>query len=106
MSKKITDQGFSQEVLQSKGLKLVDFWAEWCGPCRVLGPIVDQLATEYEGKADVYKMNADENPATPAQFHIRGLPTVLLFKDGRLVDQVVGAVPKEILKQAIDRQLA
>jgi thioredoxin 1 len=104
-SKAITDQGFQSQVLEAKGLKLVDVWAEWCGPCRVLGPVVDSLAEEYRGRAEVYKLDADENQRTPAQFGIRGLPTVLFFKDGKLVDQVIGSVPRDVLKLAIERHL-
>ncbi len=99
-----TDNDF-QQILKDPGVTVVDFWAEWCGPCRILGPHVDALAEEYAGKASVYKLNVDENPRAPAQFHVRGLPTVLIFKNGALVDQVVGAVPKSVLKSAIERHV-
>ena len=103
--KTVSDQSFGTEVLASKGVTLVDFWAEWCGPCRQLSPTIDALAQEFEGRVDVRKLNVDENPETPTRYHIRGIPTILMFRDGRLVDQIVGAVPKDVLKRAIETQL-
>jgi thioredoxin 1 len=100
-----TDGNFDETVLKSKDLVLVDFWAEWCGPCKRLGPTVDALATEYAGKMTIGKLNIDENPNTPEKFHIRGIPTLLLFKGGQLVESVVGLVPKDDLKRAIDKHL-
>lgn len=98
-----TDQGFESEVLKSNVPALVDFWAEWCGPCKALAPTIDELASEYSGKVKVFKLNVDENPQTPGQFHIRGIPTLLLFKGGQLVDQLVGAHPKAAIADMIKR---
>jgi len=100
-----TDSNFDSDVMKSPQLALVDFWAEWCGPCRMLGPTIDQIASEYQGKMKVYKMNVDENPNTPSRFHIRGIPTVILFKNGQLVDQLVGNQPKDVILQAIQKHL-
>jgi thioredoxin 1 len=100
-----TDANFETEVVKADQLALVDFWAEWCGPCRMLGPTIDAIADEFQGKLKVFKMNVDENPATPSKFHIRGIPTVLLFKGGQLVDQLVGNQPKDVIVQAIQRHL-
>ncbi len=100
-----SDSSFDQQVLKASGLKLVDFWAEWCGPCRMLAPTIESLATDFVGKVEVFKMNVDENPETPTQFHIRGIPTVILFKDGKVVDQVVGNQSKDVFTQAIGRHL-
>jgi thioredoxin 1 len=101
----LNDGEFEKQILQSKGLKLVDFWAEWCGPCRALAPTIDALADEYKGKLDVFKMDVDANPATPTRFHIRGIPTVILFKDGQVVDQLVGAQPKDAFVASISKHL-
>src|SRR5690554_1682218 len=98
----VTNSNFKDEILEGKGVALVDFWTEWCGPCRMIGPIVDELATEYEGKALVSKCNVDEEGDVAAQFGIRSIPTILFFKDGELVDRVVGAVPKNLLKEKLD----
>jgi thioredoxin 1 len=103
-TKQATDREFGG-ILKSGGVSVIDFWAEWCGPCRTLEPHVDALAEEFQGRASVFKLNVDENPETPARFHVRGLPSVLIFKDGQLVDQVVGAVPRAVLKEAIERHL-
>lgn len=100
-----TDSNFDTDVMKSTQLALVDFWAEWCGPCRQLGPTIDKIADEYQGKLKVYKMNVDENPNTPSRFHIRGIPTVLLFKNGQLVDQLVGNHPKDVIVQAIQKHV-
>lgn len=102
MAFEITTENFQPEVLDSKKVALVDFWAEWCGPCRMVGPVVDELAGEYEGKALISKCNVDDHGEVAAQFGIRSIPTILFFKDGELVDRVVGAVPKSTLKQKLD----
>lgn len=94
-----TDAAFDTDVLKSSEPVLVDFWAPWCGPCRAMAPTVDALATEYAGKIKVGKMNTDDNPSTPMRYGIRGIPTLLLFKGGQVVEQRVGAVPKaEVVK--------
>lgn len=100
-----TDANFNTEVLQSQTPVLVDFWAEWCGPCRMVGPIVEELAGEYEGKVKVGKVDVDNNPSVSMQYGIRSIPSLLVFKGGKVVDQIVGAVPKGHLKKAIDAQL-
>lgn len=95
----VTDSNFESEIEKTSGLAVVDFWAEWCGPCRLIGPIIDQLATEYAGKAKVTKLDVDANQLTAMKYGVRSIPTVLFFKDGKLVDQVIGAVPKPALEQ-------
>ena len=97
---------WESEVLKSSQLVMVDFWAVWCGPCRMVAPIVDELAEEYKGKVDFVKLNVDENPATSQQYGIRSIPTLLVFKDGKPVDQVIGAVPKKELQRHVDSALA
>ena len=101
----LTDATFEQTVNQTDRPILVDFWAEWCGPCRRLAPTVDELADDYSGRVVVAKMNVDENPATPMRFSIRGIPTLLLFKGGQLVDQVVGLADKDQLRQMIEKHV-
>lgn len=100
-----TDSNFENEVLKSNVPVLVDFWAEWCGPCRALAPTIDELATEYNGKVKIVKMNVDENPMTPGKFRIRGIPTLLVFKGGQLVDQLVGAHPKGTISDVLNKAL-
>ncbi len=101
--KVFTDNDFDNTVKQAGGPVLVDFWAEWCGPCRRLAPTVDALADEYQGKITVGKLNVDENPMTAEKFNIRGIPTLLLFKGGEMVEQVVGLAEKDRLKKIIDK---
>lgn len=99
----LTDGNFEQEIDSSEGLAMVDFWAEWCGPCRLVGPVVAELAGEYAGKIKVGKLDVDSNRTTSQRFGIRSIPSILFFKDGELVDVVVGAVPKSHLEQKIQQ---
>ena len=101
----LTDDSFENDVTKSSTPVLVDFWASWCAPCKAISPVVDGLAEEYAGKVKVAKLNVDENPATPGKFGVRGIPTLILFKDGKVVDQVVGAVPKNQLEGLIKKAL-
>jgi thioredoxin 1 len=100
-----TDSAFDQEVLNSSEPVLVDFWAEWCGPCRMMAPTIDQIAAEYAGKAKVGKLDVDSNVQTAGRYQIRGIPTLLVFKGGRVVDQKVGAVGKADVKKMLDAHL-
>ena len=104
--KHITDASFEADVLQPGSTVLVDFWAEWCGPCKMIAPILDEVATAYQGKLSIAKMNVDENRALPAKFGIRGIPTLMLFKNGELAATKVGALSKAQLTAFIDQQLA
>ncbi len=101
----ITDGNFDATVLQAGTPVLVDFWAPWCGPCKAIGPVVNELATEYAGRVSVGKMNVDDNPATPGKFGIRAIPTLILFKGGQVVDQITGAVGKTQLAAMMDKAL-
>ena len=105
MALEITDTNFQTEVLDSEKVSVLDFWAEWCGPCRVVGPIVEELATEYDGKAVIGKVNVDENPEISAKYGIRNIPTILFIKNGEVVDKQVGAVPKSMLEEKLKAQL-
>lgn len=100
-----TDSNFDAEVLQADKPVLVDFWATWCAPCKAIAPTVDAVAEEYDGKVKVGKVNVDESPATPGRYGVRGIPTLILFKGGQVVDQVVGAVPKAQLEALIKKAL-
>ncbi|HKA54658.1 MAG TPA: thioredoxin [Candidatus Binatia bacterium] len=97
----VSDDTFDSEVLKSPLPVLIDFWAPWCGPCRAIAPIVDELAGEYAGKLKIVKMNVDDNPRTPARYGVRGIPNLILFKDGEVQQQIVGAAPKAHLVKAI-----
>lgn len=105
MAIEFTDQNFEELVIQSDKPVLVDFWAEWCGPCRMVAPIVAQLAEEYDGKAVVGKLDVDNNPEVSSRFGIRNIPTILFFKDGEMADKQVGAVPKSVLAGKLDALL-
>ncbi len=100
MAIEATDANFD-ELINSDKPVLVDFWAEWCGPCKMIGPVVEQLAGEYEGRAIIAKMDVDQNAQIPAKFGIRSIPTLMVFKNGQLVDKVIGAVPKNVLEQKL-----
>lgn len=99
----VNDADFEETILKSEIPALVDFWAAWCGPCRTVGPVVEELAGEYAGKIKVAKLNVDDNKETPSKYGIRGIPTLMLFKDGQVVDQIVGAVPKSRIKELLDK---
>ena len=101
----VTDASFKQDVLESEILVLVDFWAPWCGPCRMVAPVVDEIAQQYDGQVKVVKLNTDENPQVASQYGIRSIPTLMIFKGGQRVDMVVGAVPKTTLSNTIEKYL-
>lgn len=100
-----TDGNFEPEILKSDLPAMVDFWAPWCGPCHVIAPVIEEFAKEYAGRLKVAKMNVDENPATPSRYGIRGIPTVIIFKDGQVFDQIVGAVSKSKMEEMIKKVL-
>ena len=105
MSKAVTDETFDVDVLKSTAPVLVDFWAEWCGPCRAIAHSLEELGAEFAGKLDIVKVNIDENPMTPSQYGVRGIPTLILFKDGKPASTQVGAAPKSALKAWIQKSL-
>ena len=101
----VTDASFENDVLKSSQPVLIDFWATWCAPCRAIAPAVEQLAGEYEGKVKIVKVNIDENPRTPTQYEVRSIPTLLLFKDGKVLGQIVGAVGKPKIEELVKKAL-
>ncbi|HDC8626727.1 TPA: thioredoxin [Staphylococcus aureus] len=100
---KVTDADFDSKV--ESGVQLVDFWATWCGPCEMIAPVLEELAADYEGKADILKLDVDENPSTAAKYEVMSIPTLIVFKDGQPVDKVVGFQPKENLAEVLDKHL-
>jgi thioredoxin 1 len=102
----VNDATFDQEVLQSEQPVLVDFWAVWCGPCKLIAPVVDSVAANFAGRLKVIKVNVDENGAAPSRYGIRGIPALLFFKGGKVVDQIVGYVPKDVIEEKVNRLLA
>ena len=102
----VSDDSFQTEVLQASLPVLIDFWAPWCGPCRAIAPVVEELAGTYSGRLKVVKMNVDDNPGTPAKYGVRGIPNLIIFKGGTVQEQIVGAVPKGQLVKAIDKVVA
>lgn len=104
-TKEVTDATFQVEVLEAKEPVLVDFWAAWCAPCRMLAPTIDQIAQDYDGKAKIFKLDVDHNAQTAARYQVKGIPTLLLFKNGEVKDQIVGATSKDNIAKMIDAQL-
>jgi thioredoxin 1 len=105
MTKETSDSNFEKDVLQASLPVLIDFWAPWCGPCRQLSPIIEDLSKEFSGKIEIYKCNVDENPETPSKLGVRGIPSLMIFKNGKLVDSKVGALPKTSLVEWISKNL-
>lgn len=101
----VTDSTFEQEVLNSELPVLIDFWAPWCGPCKMVAPVVEEVATQYDGQVKVFKLDTDQNPQIAKQYSIRSIPTLMIFKGGQLVDTIVGAVPKTTLSTALEKYL-
>ena len=101
----ITTQNFDSEIATYKGVALIDFWAEWCGPCRMMGPVIDELANDYEGKAKISKLNVDEEHNIAIKFGITSIPTLIIFKDGKPIEKIIGAVPKSMLSNALEKAL-
>ncbi len=101
----VTDNNFEKEILQSDLPAVVDFWAVWCGPCKIIAPYLEQLAGEYEGKVKIAKMDVDNNPQTPTKYGIRSIPTVIFFKNGKVIDQIIGAQPKAIFQEKVKKLL-
>ena len=104
-TKAVTDSSFETDVLKSSGPVLVDFWAEWCGPCKMIGPMLEEIATEMQGQITIAKMNLDENPMTPSKYGIRSIPTLMMFKNGQLTATKVGALPKQALQAWLKEQI-
>ena len=105
MALEFTDANFQSEVLESSTLSVIDFWAEWCGPCRALGPVIEELSKEYAGKVKIGKLNVDVNPNTSVNYGITSIPAILFIKDGKVVDKQIGAVPKSVLDKKIQAHL-
>ena len=105
MAKEISDNNFEKDVINSGKITLVDFWAPWCGPCKQLGPLIDQLSVDMASKIEVVKCNIDENPETPSKYGVRGIPTLMIFKDGKLLDSKVGSLPKSALYEWVESNI-
>jgi len=106
MALQLTDSNFKETVLDVNSVALVDFWAEWCGPCRMIGPVVEELAHEYAGKVVIGKVNVDDNPLTATHYGVRSIPTILFFKNGQLVDKQIGVVPKSVLENKLKSHIS
>ncbi len=104
-AKAVSDSEFTSQVLESNVPVLVDFWASWCGPCQIMGPVVDEIAGQYEGRVKILKLNVDENPLTPAKYEIRGIPTLIVFNKGEIVDRLIGAQPKSAVESLLKKVL-
>ncbi len=101
----VTDENFEKEILKSEIPAMVDFWADWCGPCKMIAPVIEELAEEFKGKIKIAKMNVDENQKTPAKYGIRSIPTLIFFKKGEVVNVIIGAYPKEVIKKELEKLL-